>query len=125
MDILRRAFLETSVFQREWKHAGLSDADVRSLQIHLLDNPDAGDVIQHTGGLRKVRVGIPSKGRGKRGGGRVIYKDFPNLGWIVLVYFYAKDAAPDLTPAQRKTLRDLVDELESVVSRFVRRGGTR
>ena len=125
MDILSRAFLETPVFQREWKQAGLNDADVRSLQIHLLDNPDLGDVIQHTSGLRKIRVGIPAKGRGKRGGGRVIYKDFPSLGWIVLVYFYAKDTAPDLTPAQRKTLRELVDGLELVVSRFARKGGTK
>ena len=125
MEILNRAFLETSVFQREWRRAGLGDDEVRELQIHLLHNPDLGDVIQHTGGLRKLRVGIPAKGRGKRGGGRVIYKDFPRSGWIVLVYFFSKESMPDLTATQRRTLREMVDELETVISRFATRKGTR
>lgn len=52
---------------------GLGDSELARLQSLLLMDPEAGDVIQGTGGARKVR--IPLEGRGKSGGGRVIYVD--------------------------------------------------
>jgi hypothetical protein len=65
-------------------------------------NPTAGDIIKGTGGLRKMR--IPLQGRGKRGGGRVIYW-FHNEGYpAVLMWAFAKNEAADLTSAQSKTL---------------------
>jgi hypothetical protein len=65
-------------------------------------NPTAGDIIKGTGGLRKMR--IPLGGRGKRGGGRVIYW-FHNEGYpAVLMWAFAKNEAADLTSAQSKTL---------------------
>lgn len=65
-------------------------------------NPTAGDVIKGTGGLRKMRVAL--QGRGKRGGGRVIYW-FHNEGYpAVLMWAFAKNEAADLTAAQSKTL---------------------
>ena len=69
-----REFIGTSVFRKCWENAELTDADLRDLQRFLLLNPSAGVVIQGTSGLRKLR--IAASGRGKRGGARVIYKDF-------------------------------------------------
>jgi hypothetical protein len=43
------------------------------LQLELMDNPTAGDVMEGTGGLRKLRQADPRRGKGKRGGLRVIY----------------------------------------------------
>ncbi|WP_275348286.1 type II toxin-antitoxin system RelE/ParE family toxin [Xenorhabdus bovienii] len=63
-------FIETSIFTEDCKEL-LSDDEYREFQQYLADNPAAGDVIQHTGGLRKVRWA--SRGKGKRGGVRVIY----------------------------------------------------
>jgi len=51
----------------------LADNDYRDLQNFLLLSPKAGDVIAGTGGLRKLRFGDPSRGKGKRGGLRIIY----------------------------------------------------
>lgn len=94
----------------------LSDA-LRQLteeeRIHIIDtlagNPVQGVLIKGTGGLRKVRIGFA--GRGKRGGGRVVYWfhsiDYP----IVLLAMFAKNEASDLTDAERKALRAVADRL--------------
>ncbi len=66
-------FIETSVFTRRVKE--LIDEDAyTALQNVLVVNPSAGDVIEGTGGVRKIRVA--AKGHGKRGGARVIYYHF-------------------------------------------------
>lgn len=70
---MKRTFIEVPLFTKKWKELGLTDEDLRDLQNILLQNPKSGDVIQGTGGLRKIR--IPMKGRGKSGGSRVIYVD--------------------------------------------------
>jgi mRNA-degrading endonuclease RelE of RelBE toxin-antitoxin system len=63
-------FIETSVFTKQVAEL-LSDEEYVSLQTYLAENPTAGDVIQGTGGLRKLRWA--AMGKGKRGGVRVIY----------------------------------------------------
>jgi hypothetical protein len=69
--------------------------------------PLAGEVIKGTGGLRKLRVGL--QGRGKRGGGRVIYW-FYNKGYpAVLLWAFAKNEASDLTTSQRKQLAQVTE----------------
>lgn len=73
-----------------------------------MQDPKLGDVIQGTGGLRKVR--IPLDGRGKRGGGRVIYYHFDIKGQIYLLLIYAKNEYGDLTNDQKKQLRLFVED---------------
>jgi mRNA-degrading endonuclease RelE of RelBE toxin-antitoxin system len=59
--------------------------------------------IQGTGGLRKIRVA--SKGRGKRGGSRVIYYYFDIFKRFYLLTIYAKNEITDLTPEQKRQLK--------------------
>ena len=63
-------FVETSLFSKLLDHY-LSDDEYRTLQNHLIEHPDAGNVIRGSGGVRKVRWA--SRGKGKSGGVRVIY----------------------------------------------------
>lgn len=88
---------------------GLGDEELQGLQYFLLKNPDAGDTIAGTNGARKVR--IPIQGRGKSGGGRVIYVDFVVDKIIVLVTAYAKNEQVELTPGQKKEIRNLVGRM--------------
>lgn len=91
----------------------LDDQAYRQLQLDLMANPEAGDVIEGTGGLRKLRQPDPRRGKGKRGGLRVIYYWWLGGGQFWLFTVYDKDQADDLTPAQRKTLKQLLkSELE-------------
>ncbi|MCY1304939.1 Toxin HigB-2 [compost metagenome] len=71
-------------------------------------NPKAGDLIQGTGGLRKIR--IAAKGHGKRGGARVIYYHFVSASQIAFLLAYPKGEQEDLTSDQKKVLRQVIEK---------------
>lgn len=98
-------FLETPVFTRQIKGL-VDDEEYRLLQLHLVVNPDAGNLIPRSGGLRKIRLGVA--GRGKRGGARIIYYWIAAKSRIYMLLAYAKNEQEDLTPDQLQTLRTLV-----------------
>ncbi len=81
----RLVFVETSVFTKRIARLGLEDA-LRGLQLSLLENPTAGDLDPGTGGLRKVRMTDPTRGKGKRGGARVHYLWLPHRERIYLLF---------------------------------------
>jgi len=105
---VKATFIELPAFQR-MRNAYFDDASFRELQVELMKNPEAGDVIKGTGGLRKVRYADEKRGKGKRGGLRVIYfwKDADDQFWLLTVY--DKDEADDLTADQRKMLKGRLD----------------
>jgi hypothetical protein len=87
-----------------------SDEDLRKLQEFLLATPDAGDVIPGSFGLRKLRWSV--RGRGKRGGARVIYYRHVPKDRIYLICAYEKSARADLTRDQIKTLAQLMKDIK-------------
>ena len=97
-------FIETPIFTEDLKGL-LSDDEFSEFQKFLTNNPAAGDVIQQTGGLRKVRWA--ANGKGKRGGVRVIYYHITADCQIRLLYIYRKGVQDDLTEEQKKILRKL------------------
>lgn len=101
-------FIETPVFTNQVK-AILSEDEYRELQIYLASNPSAGDVVQGTGGLRKIRWG--AKGKGKRGGARAIYFHKNSADQIYMLFLFSKNQSSDLTAAQKKDLSALVATL--------------
>jgi hypothetical protein len=83
----------------------LSDEEFRTFQSVLMKNPKAGDVIKGTGGLRKVRVASVNRGKGKRGGSRVIYYWYLEGKQFWLFTIYGKDEMNDLTVEEKRTLK--------------------
>lgn len=100
-------FVELPPFERIRKEY-LDDDAYSDLQQALMANPEAGDVIEHTGGLRKLRRPDPRRGKGKRGGLRMTYYWWLGGDQFWLFTVYDKDQADDLTPDQRKTLKLLL-----------------
>ena len=110
---MKAVFVELPAFERH-RVKYLDDDTFRALQNLLMKQPDAGDPIPDTGGLRKLRFGDARRGKGKRGGLRVIY-----YWWVSGLQFwfftvYDKDEMADLTPQQRKVLKAMIKaELEA------------
>ena len=101
------SFVETRLFTR-LVQAYLTDDDYARLQQMLADDPELGDVVPGTGGVRKVRWGVA--GRGKRSGIRVIYFFQATQEEIWLLTLYAKNVIEDI-PAH--ILRQIRNEIDS------------
>ena len=84
----------------------VSEADILELEMHLAVHPHAGDLIPGGRGLRKLRR--PAKGRGKRGGARVIYYHVNSQPLILLIVAYAKNEQEDIDRRQLQILAQLV-----------------
>ncbi len=90
----------------------LDDEAMRQVELTLLAEPRAGDLVAGTGGVRKLRAALP--GRGKRGGARVIYLYVEVRGRIYFLLAYAKNEQVDLTLGQKKALRTMAKHLEEL-----------
>ncbi len=99
--------VETTVFTRQVREL-LSDDEYRELQIALVQRPNAGAIIVGSGGLRKIRWTL--KGKGKRGGSRVIYFWAVAQEQLLMLFIYGKSEREDLTREQVKILRRIVEE---------------
>jgi hypothetical protein len=101
-------FIELPAFIRA-VHGLLGDEDIQALQNELLENPERGDLIPGSGGVRKMRWAFGTKG--KRGGARVIYHYAVTKQKIWLLFAYTKNVKLNLSAAELKGLKALVKEL--------------
>jgi hypothetical protein len=92
-------------------HGLLSDADHASLDELLAARPEAGPVIRGTGGVRKLRLRLGS--RGKSGGVRIIYYHHPAKQRVYLILAYAKNAKDSLSGSEKQQMRKLTAVLET------------
>lgn len=104
-------FIETTLFTRQIQQIA-SDDELRALQKELIAFPDKGDVIQNTGGLRKIRMATGSQG--KSGSARVLYFLATNeIIWLVMAY--PKKTKDSLTDAEKVQLKKLTTLLKNEV----------
>ena len=108
-------FIELPEFRKAWSSLGLNDEDLNELEIFLTINPDHGDVIPGTGGLRKLRWA--AKGKGKRSGARVLYIDLVILEKIYFITAYSKNEKVDLTPTEKKDFKNFIHLLKNETSK--------
>ena len=109
---MTRTFMETPFFSEKWKNLGLTDEHLRELQNILLKDPKSGDTISGTGGLRKIRIPMENKGKGKRGGARVLYVDVSIKSTIYFINVYSKDEKADITEAEKKAFKAVIQKLK-------------
>ena len=101
------SFRETPSFSKQIGKL-LSDEEYAGFQWLLLQVPEDGDLIQGGGGIRKIRCS--AKGKGKRGGARVIYYFAVGKETIFLLDVYAKNEKSDLTLPELHRLKKIVEE---------------
>ena len=106
---MEREFVQTFEFEKRWKALRLDDDVLSVLERTLCANPKAGDVMQGTGGVRKLRVEL--QGRGKSGGARVVYVDFTVEERTYLITAFAKNERGNLSDREKKEMKDFVARL--------------
>ena len=102
----RVTFVETKLFTKLVQEY-LSDDEYAALQQSIIVNPEAGDVIPGSGGVRKLRWGV--EGRGKRGGLRVIYFLRMRNDEVWMITLYGKNVADNIPAKVLKKIREEID----------------
>jgi len=105
---------ETVVFMRQASALWTEDERFEFVDF-IARNPEAGDLIPASGGVRKVRWG--RRGSGKRGGVRIIYFYHDPAMPLYLLTIYAKARRDDLSSEARQTVRGLVERLKEAYGR--------
>jgi mRNA-degrading endonuclease RelE of RelBE toxin-antitoxin system len=101
------SFVETKLFTRLVQEY-LSEAEYAELQRFLIEHPEAGDIIPRSGGVRKLRW--RAKGRGKRGGFRVIYYARLAQGQIWMLTMYPKNVTENIPAHLLRQIRKEIDD---------------
>ena len=109
---MQRLFVQATPFKRAMEELGTETGLLARIEVAILENPKAGDVIQGTGGVRKMRMADARRGKGKRGGYRVLYLDLPDKEHVHLLYIYSKDERDDLSSEGKKVIRELVKKIK-------------
>lgn len=107
---MRRLFVEVQSFSKRVDKEGAET--LRRIQEELLERLESGEFIQGTGGLQKIRVGDAGRGKGKRGGYRVVYLDLPARETTYLLYLYDKGERTDISADEKAILRGLAARLK-------------
>ncbi len=107
---MTREFIYTQPFRKSWAAMGLHDDNLKELENQLLENAQIGDVIQGTGGARKMRFQL--YGQGKRGGARIIYLDVYEKEKLYLLFAYPKNVQQNLTSEQKKAIKTMIEMLK-------------
>lgn len=101
-------FIELPPFER-YRKDYLTDELFHGFQQELMKNPEAGAVMEGTGGLRKLRFVDERRNKGKRGGLRVIYYWWSGGSQFWLFTLYGKHEQSDLSPQHKKALKQMLD----------------
>ncbi len=110
LNTMTREFIFMPEFERQWKNCGLNDDNLKDLEAHLCEHPEEGKLIQGTGGLRKFRWALPSKG--KSGGSRVLYVDFAFFEKIFMITCFSKNVKVSLSSEEKNQIRSVIEEIK-------------
>lgn len=111
---MKRLVIHTKIFSDELdkliNERKLSEIDYEELERLLLENPEIGDVIKGAGGIRKVR--LKSSTKGKRGGFRVCYYDFPAGERLYFIIIYGKNEREDISNEDKIYFKKILDAIK-------------
>lgn len=103
-------FIETSTFTRLIADL-VDDEDYADFQNELAANPERGGPMSGCGGVRKVRMALP--GKGKSGGARVCYLYLKQDDVIYLLYVFTKGDADNLSADGKRAMRSLAQQIKN------------
>ena len=108
---MKATFVESTWFTESLSEF-VPDRAYARLQTQLMEDPFSGDVMPGCDGLRKLRAADPKRGKGKRGGARIVYLHVPEAKRFYMLDIYGKNEKDDLSTEEKKQLRDLAERLK-------------
>ena len=108
-DVVWFEFVESKVFSKQV--GDLSAEVLTNIQSDLVQNPERGDIVKGTHGVRKARVADPGSSRGKSGSYRYLYLYLEHAGRIHLLYLFSKGEQADLSPDQTRIIGALSQQI--------------
>jgi hypothetical protein len=108
-------FVHSHGFEDDWRDIGLKDEDIWIVQLMIQSDPEKNPVVKGTGGLRKMRFAPPTSS-GRRKWFRVGYVYFPEAATVLLIVAYAKNEADDLSAADKKFIREMIEREHKIFS---------
>jgi len=112
-------FIELPPFTRRWDQMGLDvEEDLLALQVMIMADPEGGELITGTGGLRKMRFAPARWNTGKSGAARVMYAYFRDFGVVLLCVAHGKNEVETISKAVRNYLAKLIGETERELHRL-------
>lgn len=109
---MQREFIYTDEFVKLKDQYKFSGMDERELEKTILNNPKVGEVIQGTGGLRKLRFSKEKSDKGKSGSFRIFYLDLEQRNYIVLMAILKKNEEENLSKADRNFLKSRINDMK-------------
>lgn len=109
---MTREFISLPSFDKKWEKIGLSEDDLALLQSMISVDPEIGDMMEGTGGVRKVRIELGNN-RGKSHGARVIYVDFMTYEKTYLLAVFSKGEKINLNRAEKAAMKDVVTAIKN------------
>jgi hypothetical protein len=92
----------------------LTDEDLQALERQIMEQPNAGDLMRGTAGVRKVRFAPPSWHTGKSGATRVCYIVFVEAAFCYLFAMFGKSEKPNLTDGEKRELQNIIPKLREL-----------
>lgn len=112
---MRYVFVETSWFTQSLRDFFQTDQDYAEFQAYLAEQPDKGDVLEGSGGLRKLRWADKKRGKGKRSGCRVLYLHLLPAARILLVDIYGKNEQDDFSADDLRVFKKMIEEYKETI----------
>ncbi len=112
-------FVQLDPFAKKWAKLGLTDDDLRTLEILIMAMSDRAPVLKGTGGLRKVRCSQEGANRSKRDSFRVCYTLFPDYGIALLVTVFGKNEKSNLTAADKNAVAKVIKAIQKQLDQGV------
>jgi hypothetical protein len=108
-DVVWFEFVESKVFSKQI--GALRTEVLTNIQFDLVQDPERGDIVKGTHGVRKARVADPASSRGKSGSYRYLYLYLEHAGRIHLLYLFSKGEQADLSPDQTRMIGALSQQI--------------
>ena len=109
---MKLTLIQVATFVGKAKRLGLSDEDLQALERQIMENPEGGDVVAGTGGVRKIRFAPPSWNTGKSGATRVCYALFSVIETVYLLTIFGKNEQANLTAAEKAGIKAWMTEIK-------------